>query len=437
MNDIREKLDASPMSRAQVIAVVLTTIINAVDAFDVLSMAFVAPEISRGWGINKAELGLALSSGFFGMIFGSFFISPLADRFGRRAVVLGTLAIMAVGMLMAAFAHTVFELALWRVLTGMGMGALIPINATLPVEYSNKAGRRVALAIMSIGFPLGGTLGGFAAATLMYYFTWHTVFLSGAAFSGILFFTSLFLLPEPPAFLLSKRPPNALNRLNDYLRRCGHTPLDELPPTDDQAPPQPAPYRAIFSKTMWKATVSIAMANFLCLMTVYYVLSWMPQLVADLGYSSSFATMVSSTAAMAGIAGVLAYGIFTKKMSLRTLAGLNAIGLTVATCIFGLSSFQPWLLLSLAGILGIFLYGGNLALYGVIVDTFTPATRATGVGFALGMGRVAGAISPALAGQLFFIGLDRSGVSVILSLCAIGSAALIFMGRRAASHAGL
>jgi MFS transporter, AAHS family, 4-hydroxybenzoate transporter len=121
----RAMLDTAPLSRAQVIAIALTALLGAVDGYDVLAMAFAAPGISAEWGIGKAALGLTLSSGFVGMTAGSFLLSPLADRYGRRKIVLFTLVLMAFGMLMAALARSAVELAGWRLLTGLGVGALV------------------------------------------------------------------------------------------------------------------------------------------------------------------------------------------------------------------------------------------------------------------------------------------------------------------------
>ncbi len=432
MDDVRAMLDASPLSRTQIAAIALTAIINAADAYDVLTMAFVAPEVAVQWGVNKAALGLALSSGFVGMVLGSLFISPLADRYGRRRIILTTLALMAAGMLMAAFSRSVVELAGWRVLTGLGIGALVPINTPLAVEYANAARRRLALAVMAIGFPFGATLGGFAAAALLHYASWQSVFLAGALLSATMFAAAFFFLPEPPAFLLAKRPPDALARLNAYLRRCGHAPIAELPPAHRDDERARAPYRVIFSERHWASTVVLSLSNFLYLMTVYYVLSWMPKMVADLGYSSSFGTLVSSVAALFGIASSLSYGVIGTRLPARVIAALNMVGLAVMTGIFGLGGFAPPVLLALAAVLGLFLYGGTVAVYGTIVDNFAPAVRTTGVGFAMGMGRIAGVIAPSLAGQFFYAGMGRLSVSLILASCALISAALILASRRLA-----
>ena len=416
-------LDDSPLSTTQIIAIALTAVINAIDAYDVLSMSFVAPVIAKAWGIDKAALGLVLSSGFFGMVFGSLFIAPLADRFGRRPLILATLALMALGMTMAAFAPSVTVLALWRVVTGLGIGALVPINTPLVVEYANFKRRRLALAIMSIGFPLGSTLGGFAAAALIAYSRWQSVFLVGAVMSATLFVVALRWLPEPPAFLLARRPANALLRLNTYLVRCGHAPLDRMPEAEAVVPGRP--YRTIFSKPNRLATIVLSSANFLYLLTVYYVLSWMPQLVADLGYSSVFATITSSVAALFGILAILSFSVFAARLAVRKIALFNMAGLAVAVGIFGLGDFGPVMLLALSGFVGVFLYAGGVALYGLIVDSFSPGLRATGVGFALGMGRVAGAIAPALAGQMFAVGVNRLGISITFAVYALAAAALV------------
>ena len=160
----------------------------------------------------------------------------------------------------------------------------------------------------------------------------------------------------------------------------------------------------------------------------------MPQLVADLGHSSAFATLTAATAALAGVVVSLLMGVFGTSVPLRAIAILCMAGLTATTAVFGLGAFDKVALLALAAVLGAFLYPGTVALYGTIVDTFAPAIRATGVGFAMGMGRVSGAITPALAGQLFALGMGRSSVSVLLSLCASAAAVLMVVNGRLAAR---
>jgi len=429
MYDVKERLDSAPLSGTQKRAIALTAVLNGVDGYDVLSMTFAAPAISAEWQINKAELGIALSSGLIGMALGSFFLAPLADRFGRRNLILATLVLMTTGMVLAALSESVTMLAATRILAGLGLGALVPINAPLAMEYSNAGRRRLALGFYAVGYPLGGTLGGFAAAMLLQYTSWHAVFLLGAALSALMLVVSYFILLEPPAFLLAKRPPGALEKLNLYLQKCGQEPLEMLPPAPARGPDKSS-YRAIFARGQVGRTITAAAANLLFLMTVYYVLSWLPQLVADLGYSSSFATVTSSTLSLLGVAGCMSVGLIGKRMPLAVMAACYMIGLMAFTAIFGFGQFPQIVLLALAGAMGLFLYGGVTSIYGVIVEAFPPAMRATGVGFGMGMGRVAGAITPAIAGLLFYLGMGRFSVSLLMSLCALLGASLLLSTRR-------
>ncbi|RXR28528.1 MFS transporter [Sphingobium fluviale] len=424
VNDVQKLLDETPMSRAQWTAVAIIGLLSALDGYDVLAMTFAAPGVSKEFGIDKAELGIALSSGLAGMALGSFFVAPLGDRYGRRFVVLFSLVLMGVGMLMSAFAGSVATLSGWRIFTGIGIGALIPVIAPLAAEFANSQHRRFAMAVMSVGYPLGGTLGGLAAAALLQHFSWHIIFLIGAGAALLLLAASLLWLPEPPAFLLAKRPTNALDKLNDFLRRCGKPPVSSLP-----APAallkSASSYAEIFGPSRRADTISITAVNVLFMTSVYYILSWMPQLVADIGHSASFATLASAMAACAGVVASLALGIWGKFIPLRWLVVCQTTGLAAAIVAFGLASHGVAVLLMLAALVGTFLYTSILGLYSAIVETFDPDVRSTGVGFVMGAGRIGAAITPAVAGALFQAGMGRESVSAVLSLGALMAAGIM------------
>lgn len=409
-------------------AVAVTGILSALDGYDVLAMTFAAPGITNAWGIDKVQLGLMLSSGLVGMAVGSLLLAPQGDRFGRRPIGLLCLALMGIGMLMAAFARSVPELAAWRVVTGVGIGAMVPIIAPLASEYANARYRRLAMAIMSIGYPIGGTVGGFAAAMLLRHFDWPVVFLFGALLTGVMAVPTYLWLVEPPAFLVAKRPRNALARINFYLARCGQPPIAAMPPTMQRT--AKATYGAIFAPGRRRDTIVITLANLLFIMTVYYVLSWMPQLVADQGHSPSFATLVSAIACFSGLAACVSLGLLGATIALHRLVIGTMIGLSAGTILFGFSSAAPLMLLATGALVGAFLYSGILGLYSAIVATFDPEVRTTGVGFVMGIGRAAGAITPALAGLLFSIGAGRATVTTVVATGSLLAALLILTNKR-------
>ncbi len=141
-------------------AVIVTVGLNAMDGFDVLSISFAAPGIAKEWGIDKATLGWVLSTELLGMAIGSVLLGGVADKIGRRPTILGCLIAMAVGMFGAAHSHQIVTLLVFRLLTGIGIGGMLAaINATA-AECSSQRWRSLAMALMVIGYPLGGVVGG-------------------------------------------------------------------------------------------------------------------------------------------------------------------------------------------------------------------------------------------------------------------------------------
>src|SRR5213082_3445273 len=158
--DPKSIIDDDAMRVGQWLAVLVTVGLNALDGFDVLSISFASPGISHDWGIDKATLGWVLSMELLGMAVGSVLLGNVADRKGRRPVILGCLVAMTLGMFGAAQADNVEVLLLSRLVTGLGIGgALAAVNAAV-AEVSNNRWRSLAMASFVIGYPLGGVLGG-------------------------------------------------------------------------------------------------------------------------------------------------------------------------------------------------------------------------------------------------------------------------------------
>lgn len=424
---VRARIDAAPMSRAQVVTVALTFVLSALDGFDVLSVTFAAPAISADWSIGKAALGGVLAAGLAGMALGALLLAPLADVAGRKAMLLVSLALMAAGMLGCAFAGGLTALIPWRVVTGLGIGACVAIINPIAAEFANARRRPLTIAVMAIGYPVGGVLGGVLAARLLFYYNWRTIFVSGFVAALLLIPVILLLLPESPSFLLTRPGARRLTQVNAVLARCGQPPLEMLP-----AGPGPTRrgYAEVFARGQRPATAWIAAVNILFVLTVYYVLSWLPQMVADAGFPPATASTVSATASLSGVAGGLLLGALAQRGGLRELTGGAVIGLGLATCAFGLVPPSLPLLLLAGGMCGFFLFGGSSGMYAVLATTFPDQARASGTGFVSGTGRVSSAIAPLLAGRLFAGGLSRAEVSLAFGAGATLAGLVLLLGWR-------
>lgn len=407
---LRAAIDEGPMSRFQVLAVGLCVALNMLDGFDVLVMAFTAPEVAREWGLSGARLGVLLSSGLFGMAGGSLFLAPWADRFGRRAVILLCLVIVTAGMLLSAFAPGPGTLAALRVLTGVGVGGILASLNVITSEYSSRRWRNTAISLQVTGYPIGATLGGAVAAVLITRYGWRSAFLFGAAASAVLIPVVLRSLPESLDFLLARRPKGALARLNDLLRRMGRPAAEALP----DRPPDPHAHRnpvgRLFAGGAARSTVLIWASFFLLMFSFYFVTSWTPKLLVAAGLSTRQGITGGVLLNLGGIAGGFLFGWLATKMPLGLLTRINLAGTAAMLVLFGLFATDLGAAFVIALAIGVFLFGSMVGLYAATPALYPAAIRATGMGWAIGIGRLGAILSPVTAGLM----VDRGWETVAL-----------------------
>jgi AAHS family 4-hydroxybenzoate transporter-like MFS transporter len=395
----------------------------ALDGFDVLAITYAAPGILQEWGLSRAELGMAFSAGFAGMALGSFFIAPIADLIGRRRMIFICLGILAGGMMASAFASTLGMLAFWRVITGLGIGAMICIINPLAAEYSNARRHDLAIGLMAVGYPIGGTVGGLVSAQLLTHYDWRAVFVFGSLLGLVMLPLAYRWILEPVAYLIDKPGPSALSQVNAFLLRCGRLPVRELP-----APAKrigKLPIQEIFSAENRWSTLHLTAIYALFIITVYFLLSWMPQLITDLGFSSASAVNFSVLRDFTGVLSGILLGWASHYLGLKRVAFTVFIGMGLAVMAFGRLPADIILLRLGSGFAGLCLYGGAVSLYAIVARTFPARIRATGSGFVIGVGRVAMVIAPLLGGYLLTAGMDRGTVTLIMSLGALAAGALL------------
>src|SRR6187399_2915990 len=268
-NDPRSIIDQSPMTIAQVIVVAITVMLNAMDGFDILSIAFASNGIAAEWKVTTAALGIVLSMELVGMAIGSVFLGGVADRIGRRPTLLGCLLTMAFGMFMATTSASPVQLSIWRVITGLGIGGMLSCTNAVVAEFSSKKWRSLCISLMVIGYPLGGGFGGLGAAGLINTYGWRSVFYLGAALTTLLLPLAFFLVPESVHWLTRKQPANALARINATLKKLGHAVVGELPRI--QQDESKKSLGDIFSPALMAITLTVTAAYFLHILSFYFL----------------------------------------------------------------------------------------------------------------------------------------------------------------------
>ena len=423
----RSTLEDGPMTRAQVLIIGLMVLLSSLDGYDLLSMALVAPAIGNAWAIGKATLGILLASSLLGMAAGSLGLSPLADLAGRKPAVLAGIGLMAAGTLLSALSQNVPELAASRVLTGLGIGLVVTLITSLAAEFASLRRRSLAIAATTMGLSIGSMAGGLTAAALLHHHGWPWVFLAGTLAASVLFPLVALYLPESPAFLVSRHPAGALGRLNRVLTQLGHPPVAAVPPG---VPVRRTSYRALFAPGMAAATIRLTVVNALVVTAAYYMLSWLPLLVAGAGFPASTASLVSALSSLVGVVGGLGLGLLGGRVAPARLAAGAMVGMGVGLAAIGLvPPVLPAIILAVS-VYGFCLSGCTGVYYATVASTFSPLMRASGIGFVMGVGRIFSILGPYVGGRLFAAGLTRAEVTLVFAAAAVAGGVLLASSAR-------
>ncbi|HEV7715833.1 MAG TPA: MFS transporter [Steroidobacteraceae bacterium] len=414
--DPRDTISRSPMSMMQIIAVAITIGLNGLDGFDVLSISFAGPGIMAEWGIDRGALGFVLSMELIGMAVGSLVLGPLADKIGRRPLMLGCLVLMAIGMFLAPTAKGVYDLSCFRILTGLGIGGLLAAINAVAAEFSNLKRRHLCVSIMAIGYPIGAVLGGIVVQDLLKGDTWRSVFHFGA-WCTVAFIPLVWLfIPESVHWLTRKQPVNALEKINKTLRRMGRAAISALPTISEDV--RKRSVSDLFAPALIGTTILVAVGYFFHVTTFYFILKWIPNIVSGMGFAPSSAAGVLVWANVGGALGGAVLGLLTLRFSVKGLTIAAMLMSSVMVAIFGRTPPDLQKLSLMVACAGFFTNGAIVGMYAIFAQAFPTQVRASGTGFAIGVGRGGSVLAPIIAGLLFRGG---AGLPAVAMTMAVGS----------------
>ena len=413
--DPRIPLRAGTMSSFQFGIIAVCVAIAGLDGFDVLVVAFTATALANEWTLSPSALGVVLSSGLAGMGVGALAMGPVGDRLGRRPAVLISLVGLAIGMALSALAPSAALFAASRFFTGLWIGGILANINIVVIEYSSDRRRKLNIALMTVGYPIGATIGGLAAVYLLSASGWRSVYWFGAAAAIVLFPFAAIWIPESLDFLLARRPAGALERINGILARLGQPALDLLP-GDITTRNAGVGLGAVFGAAYRRQTLAASAAYFCVMMTVYFLLSWTPRTLTELGFSTTAGISGSLLMNIGGAIGCILYGLLAERLGARRMATFVTVGLFVMSMVFGFVPAVQGALLLAALAVGFCLNASISVLYAVVPETFPPAIRTTGTGWAMSVGRLGAVAGPSLAGVLIEAGWSRSSYFTALGV---------------------
>lgn len=431
-----EYLDSSPISRAQWLVILMCGLVAAADGFDIQSIAFAAPAIAGEWGIAPRMMGWVFSSGLAGMMLGAAAQGSIADRIGRRPVILGSVLLFGTMSLITASTWTIEHLMVSRFVAGLGMGAAVPNLVALTGEYSPARSKTRMVVLMNIGLPLGGFLGGMLSAYLLVAFGWRAVFIAGGALPLLLFVVLYGWLPESMEFLsekaaLSQRPDletRARAVLSRLTPRGGSLSYDQI--AWPKARAAKVGLAGVFSEGRTTVTLLLWCAFLASQCLFYSLINWLPTIFTAAGLSAERATTVAAIVNLGSILGGLLLsrladriGSTSVLVSTYLAGGLACVGLGLAL------HSNLAVIASLCALLGFAFGGGQLLLNAFSVNLYPTLVRSSGLGAAGTAGRLGSVLGPAMGGILVGAGVSMPVMLASLLLpSAIASASLGLIG---------
>jgi benzoate transport len=433
---LREKIDSRGMTRIQWGIVAIATVLMMAEGYDVQAMAFTSNAVTEDFGLNGTELGILLSGGLIGMAVGSVGLAPLADRLGRRPMLLIALAINTLGVLLSATAGSFTELLSWRLLTGLGVGAMMTSGIVLVSEFASAKYRPLALAIYSSGFPIGATIGGLAAVPLISNFGWQSVFLVGGVLTLIILVVAAPNIPESIDYVTARYrrgdTDKALRQAAVIARRL-RVDGDIILTHGDEPQARNTggfqTYGMLFAKGKVASTVTVWLLFFTLMACFYFINSWTPRLFTERGLSPEWAIYSAMMLMAGGLVGTVSFGFCATRWEIRRTLSVFAVVSAVLMVAFVASTSVLVLTLAIGLLLGIAINGCMAGLYGIAPMAYSTELRATGVGAAMAMGRVGGITAPIIIGALLDAGWTAFALYALGSAVALIAAGIVLKVR--------
>ena len=424
-NHIRQAIDQNPMSTFQVVAVTLCVVGNMVTGFSILILPFTSPAIAEYWQLPPDILGTLLSASLVGMMLGALFIAPMADKLGRRGVLIVCMSLITAGLLLSALAGDKNMLMAARVVTGLGAGGSLAGFNTLVAEYSSNKWRDLGIGfLISIG-SISGVLGGIVTAYFVANYDWRAAFVFGGLFAGFVTVGLAMWLPESADYLLARRPGNALDRINSLLDRMRIPTVSQLPEVQQFDSGKPGGIGALFTRSRIAISVLSWIAMLAMLMGFYFITSWTPKILVDAGWTMQESIMANILINAGGAFAGIGFGYASRFLGYRSAIYLALLLVSLLFVVFGFFGSNPSFRFVLAPTLGFFVYGAIVSQYALLPRIYESAIRNTGTGWATGVGRLGAIAAPYLAGKMLAAGWDGMDLYFVFSLTFIVSLAAV------------
>jgi AAHS family 4-hydroxybenzoate transporter-like MFS transporter len=408
---VSELIDERPLSSFQVRTISLCAMVLLLDGFDTQCIGFLAPAIAKELSLPMKEFGPVFSAALIGLMIGALSSGPMADRLGRKIVVIGSALTFAFFTILTARAATLQEFVIFRFLTGLGLGGAMPNVVALTSEYTPRRLQPILVSGLFAGMPLGALVASLLSAKMLPIWGWRSVFYMGGLLPLVIGLVLIKLLPESVRFLAATgadplKVERIMKRISPDLERVEI----RVPPPARESTGIPVKY--LFTERRASGTILLWIPFFMNLLLLYFFVNWLPGLLTTAGLPISAGVTAAGIFSLGGLTGSLVQGKLMKMYgAFATIFGEFSLSVLLILLMASATSWAATMIATL--ILGITIQGGQAGLNALSASYYPTAVRSTGVGWALGVGRVGSIVGPMLAGML--LSLDWTAPQIFLA----------------------
>jgi MFS transporter, AAHS family, 4-hydroxybenzoate transporter len=422
--DVQDLINAHPVSGFQKRVIALCFLIVAIDGFDTAAVGFIAPALRAAWGVTPAQLAPLFGAGLFGLMAGAFLFGPLADKWGRKPVLVVTTAFFGLATLASAFAPSIETLIALRFATGIGLGGAMPAAITLTSEFCPERKRASLVTLMFCGFTIGSALAGLAASHIVGAFGWQGLLVLGGILPLLLTPVLAGLLAESPRYLALRHAP--AERIAAMMRR--------IAPGADLAGAtfmgagkgRGLPIGQLFQGGLGVGTLLIWTTFFMSLLVFYLLSSWLPLLITTAGFTMKSASLMAATLATGGTLGAIVIGRLMDRFDPHSVLAVAYLIAGVFVMLLGSTTAIPALLVFAIFGAGFGVAGAQVGVNALAAAYYPTTARATGVSWANAVGRIGSVLGSMVGGFLLSLGWDLSTVFTVAAVPALLAAVAMF-----------
>ena len=425
---VSEIIDQRPLSRFQISTVLLCGLVIVLDGFDTQCIGFLAPSIAETLAVPLKAFGPIFAAGLVGLMIAAMAMGPVADRWGRKwPVVLSTL-VFATFAIFTARATSFDQLLTFRFLTGLGLGGAIPNAIALTSEYVPKRLLSVSVAMLTCGMPLGALVGGLVSSVMIPTWGWRSVFYLGGILPLAVSLVLIKMLPESVQFLTIRgAEPQRISRIMARISpELGDVPVSSLISREHRR--EGVPVMHLFTEGRAIGTILLWVTFMLSLLILYFIVNWLPALLRQVAMPISAGVTAVSLFSLGGVLGTLVQGRLMNGFGpyVVMLAEFGLCTLFVGSLGFITTSF--FLMMTVTVILGCCVQGAQAGLNALAASFYPTSMRSTGVGWALGVGRIGSIVGPVLGGMLLSLEWSPQQIFLAAAVPALCSALAITLG---------